>query len=1173
MSKGKLSLFSRLALCCAAFFMIAGLSLGQSEPPRPLVWLGFPITEYDAQKTRFNLNDGRSFGSAFLKQLKRQALLIAARDEMGALTRDAFWSETRQEGSIDIEDINSNDILALEISVTDSDKIQANVDYPRYLAEVEQLSRTGYVEVLKKRGLTKQDFPEKSELTELPAATKKLLDDYALVPQVEALRQIHELIYTEGESLALLQGLVRGYSQAQLLQNASIRDTHRIFQARAMLYAQRAVAKYGENAETLSLRATAWSLNNFSRLARNEFAALHEKFPNAAENESDLTKIAKAYADFNIDDMRKLGDSLGEQGLRPFAKLLVFTLLVDSGNGGSMGRPYGQTLVNELPHCLRLYQNMHAHWTYYIPHSPEGTPYDEYVGARLPGAVKKMRQLPPAVVKANNSMLTAMGQRGNAPLFGGLFGGGRREQTNTYTREGYFQHLSKVLDEMNKAAPSQDHFEPSLQALAAIIQDDEFYSSILYTHKAIGHNEDSDKVIDEALPVIGTHPIFFHLGLAYKDKEKREENQRQMNAAIVPYELFSEVSLSFEISGSERWGQGKFYVPFFFVCTLADRENVRDMIYYQQHAAWRSPRGMPIFPIDILRELCPNNPFTINEYINRGWTFNLEEAKAFTRQFKGYPNFRDSITRHYRENNLESLVTDLKIEDLKANPRRDLAEELAIEFLKRGDREKAVETLKAYTDSPQAAEQWYDRLMAMLRIGDILMEDGKIKEAEPYYTAIARAGTQWGMRRLAAYYEMTGRQEEAETLSRQCMKAYPNEGPVTLWATCLRGNSPNLDALTAEVFEYHADPKDANAKYHPLLNVAYCMGEKQEEWFGKNAFVDGYFEADNPVSGFMGYFDMLKKGEKEKAAILLKMLRHQFYAVSDADLALLSDGKIKSHRDYKVKFLEPYHIVAAIIAVDQQSAEPGSLNKEEIEHLLRRNYQHTLEQGRMHWLLYVLGRYYEACGNFEDAFDCYDRCIQMRSNFDVLPRTLAVHQLRKNGMEQEEYFAIIEGDPRLPTSNPSFDTANVLCRQLFRNFSENPVESQLAQPVADKPQKFEDFGSTKPFLSGYYRVEDVRFRGASSKVPLAVWWHIPENAWWATHGTAHVGEIKTERGQQRSDGAYPVKLGEKEPLSALVSFFSEGKMVLTISLKPGVDPPSLTPPPDSDCVTVVLQRE
>ena len=244
-----------------AFFLFVVCSIAtpaEASEERSVAWLGFPIITIEGLPNPIDLTQPPTFESAFLTQLRRQAVLLTARDEFGAITRDAFLDETALEDSVQILDVKLFP--------------HADVDYTehrKFLADLEKLSRNEFIAEWERLGLKKSAPVILAEDADLEAEHKeieKLLKDWALIPQFEAVRRTHEVIRQRGESLQLLKMLVRGYTQLQMLTNIAPRDTHRVFQARAMLYAQRAVAQYGETPETLSLRAAAWCLKTTRRL-------------------------------------------------------------------------------------------------------------------------------------------------------------------------------------------------------------------------------------------------------------------------------------------------------------------------------------------------------------------------------------------------------------------------------------------------------------------------------------------------------------------------------------------------------------------------------------------------------------------------------------------------------------------------------------------------------------------------------------------------------------------------------------------------------------------------------------------------------------------------------------------------------------------------------------------
>ena len=99
------------------------------------VWLGYPIPEWKPDKWRMlthsiKLQEDKPFGSAFLKQLRRQALLIAARDGLGVETRDVFLYEKADDRAILIAEPDRFLIEQFE----GHNFFAQNVDYPAYVA-------------------------------------------------------------------------------------------------------------------------------------------------------------------------------------------------------------------------------------------------------------------------------------------------------------------------------------------------------------------------------------------------------------------------------------------------------------------------------------------------------------------------------------------------------------------------------------------------------------------------------------------------------------------------------------------------------------------------------------------------------------------------------------------------------------------------------------------------------------------------------------------------------------------------------------------------------------------------------------------------------------------------------------------------------------------------------
>jgi hypothetical protein len=196
-----------------------------------------------------------------------------------------------------------------------------------------------------------------------------------------------------------------------------------------------------------------------------------------------------------------------------------------------------------------------------------------------------------------------------------------------------------------------------------------------------------------------------------------------------------------------------------------------------------------------------------------------------------------------------------------------------------------------------------------------------------------------------------------------------------------------------------------------------------------------------------------------------------------------------------------------------------------------------------------------------------------------------VKELRKNGLTDEEYVKWSQADPKVRKNRISNTSADVFCRQLFRNYSDSPSGSVLAKSPAEKSVPATDFGKTIPLMPGWYQVTKILFRGHliadekdAEKISV-VYWRIPkegdkDDLQWGDIGIAHDGNYDTDLQNRRDDGLYPLRLGMNGDslLPTLASFHDNSNMVLAISLNPNEEPKNMMSEPDSNCVRVEMKK-
>ncbi len=215
----------------------------------PAVWR-VPAAETPDQKERS--------GSVLAMEMTRQAVLLAARDELGLRTLDPSLGEPAELAGIlpiklQIElvemqgthlKLHRSDQLLLEQSITVpwSDIRQI---LPM-LVNHEQFSRVEAVQALRAAGLEGKPNLWRDSAP-VPGEIQDHIDQMSLIPQFLAARQLHKLIGEDGESPERLWALSRVYANLAQECRWYIGCEYAVFQARSLLYAQRLRVKAPEH--------------------------------------------------------------------------------------------------------------------------------------------------------------------------------------------------------------------------------------------------------------------------------------------------------------------------------------------------------------------------------------------------------------------------------------------------------------------------------------------------------------------------------------------------------------------------------------------------------------------------------------------------------------------------------------------------------------------------------------------------------------------------------------------------------------------------------------------------------------------------------------------------------------------------------------------------------------
>jgi hypothetical protein len=201
---------------------LAVLTVGKANDAKQVVILGRPAGVRDipefSQPSRPDM---------LPREMVRQAVLIAARDELGLATRDEVIDETpadTKEGGAGIvevvsfirdnrsheiirrlEDAQSETIIAHETPTAPG----RDLDLLKLLASAESLSRDGFPKVLMGLGLATKPNAVRDEAL-LPAKVDDRLTSLDFLDVLLAVRDLHGAMKDDGESASRLGALARG---------------------------------------------------------------------------------------------------------------------------------------------------------------------------------------------------------------------------------------------------------------------------------------------------------------------------------------------------------------------------------------------------------------------------------------------------------------------------------------------------------------------------------------------------------------------------------------------------------------------------------------------------------------------------------------------------------------------------------------------------------------------------------------------------------------------------------------------------------------------------------------------------------------------------------------------------------------------------------------------------
>jgi hypothetical protein len=689
-----------------------------------------------------------------IRELGRQALLIAARDDLGLSTRDAALREPlsadpgamlsiksefikRYEWTLTVTRANSPDVLwTKKLPVPAAER----ANYLEVVTRMAELSRKDFVETLKAAGFAKLEPAVKLESAELDVAKQqgdradreKALLRMSCTAQFWALRAIHDLIRERGYSPEAQAGLVRAYANLGRLSSDQWTAASKVYRARALLYAERLVAADPNSAEALWARAYARALSDFHGPALEDIAAARkvEATANAANAGAPAAwkEALELYCRF---DTRKL-TMLADPSTRELAAFFRYLTVEHSGsNALIVNAAYAMLRAN--PECYCVYNALwKIHGVSVLHEATKAGP--QTLARTIYARISTMPGLP------HNLSAVLKNGEGAAEIV-------RRPTV-----------VQACVEES-----ARDRGEPAWGVLGRMIEDITFVQTVMRADfmKHVWGVDTADYV-REVLPLVAAHPYHATIEALGLDQEREGDRikalLKDINIADVNHNARVLVDLTWKINtpgkvqGHQAWA-----------LALLHSDDTTEQIEW-------SERFTKIAAAHEMRTLSPYNPLSCATLIYEDWAMVKDQAAAWEKEFGQHPPVLRALGWRYSELQAWPDAERCLAAYIQLAPDYWGYDMLAEAYKNQDKIELWQRTLDEYLDNVE--DPGLGHANVQVKIARYYMSRKQWAKAQPYADAAAQSWAAWAMMAARDCYEGSGDFKNAEIWQQRISERY-----------------------------------------------------------------------------------------------------------------------------------------------------------------------------------------------------------------------------------------------------------------------------------------------------------------------------------------------------------------------------------------------------------------
>lgn len=797
----------------------------KEAPPTAATMLLLPVRVVPGGESRHD--------DMLLREISRQALLIAARDELHLATRDealreAFPAGTkRDELPITLTSIipggadPTSDFTKAKILIYRGDAEEPAWEkvfdfgaarfMEKLIEKCGELSRTEFVALLAPGEPSQAKWSEDDP--PVPDDVETQLAEMDLIGQFAAVRRLHRLMREEGESPRRLGALVRGYANLGLLTGCFVAPAHKVFLARSLLYADRLCWRDRNSSWALWHRGYARALTGVHATAIEDLEAADKLAADRKRPRPDWVDLIDAFCRF---DEARLSAAAEHGQLAAVLRLRSLAF----ANRYSVVTEVAQRLLQDCPDC------------YFA--------IDAIYELRSLGTGRMASELGPrAAGEWLNKRLTAMGGA-VADAVQPADDSEAKRNDKERAGEGRMQLIRRLRE---AGTVDRDQQEPSLSALAALVEDltflhvmirIEFYSDML--------SVPVDDMIAEARPLIADHPLRAFIEAQSGNFERRRQAAKEIreNDAIPSMVENSLQPLAIALHKVDA-------ELFRHLADLAFLHN--DRIYYDlltMNARYGASANLKTYFATTLAAISPHAPTTVALQIAYDWPAAEKHAAEWEKRYSTSPEVLAAMGTRYQQLKRYDDAERCWREKVEAAP--DFAGYRALSNLywAKGDVEAWIAACEQALEQPSFGLE-HARLQTT--IANYFVGRKEYDAALPYASAAAQTGAAWAMLCEASVWEGKQDWERAEQLVRYTVERYADI-PLAWICFCRRTGKGDLVRATrlAEQYIEHAEAKQVQRENFALAG-AYIMTEQVAK--ALTPLRDEFMATKNPSAGML----------------------------------------------------------------------------------------------------------------------------------------------------------------------------------------------------------------------------------------------------------------------------------------------------------------------------------